>query len=409
MLFIMPKEPNVYSVKKINEYIQGLLASEGIFQNVRIRGEIGTLREWNYGIVYFNLKEEDSVISCSYNPKYSVPLKEPLHDGMEVVVRGSIEGQPKKGTYQLKAVEISKKVDVGQSKEELLKLKMELEELGMFDPAYKQPIPKDVKKVGVVTSETGAVINDIINVAGRRNPFTQIILSPSTVSSNSAVPSIVRGIRKLEEYGVDVIIVGRGGGSQEDLWVYNNREVAQAAFDCRVPIISAVGHDIDYTILDLVADQRAATPSQAAEIAVFDYAQRISLLNNYQSALTSKIKSKLLICKTLLEAKGTALYSKNPKNRINQSKDRLNILSGRMANAMHGIMDQKRYTLNLYIEKLKGLSPLDKLNQGYAYASSNGRTLNSIDNVENGDRIEVFVKDGRVDAVVSGKEKIKYN
>lgn len=399
----MAKEPNIYSVKKINEYIQGLLSQEGIFQDVHIRGEIGTLREWNYGIIYFNLKEEDYVISCSYNPKFGRALKEPLKDGMEVIVRGSIEGQPKKGSYQLKAVEITKKVDVGQTQEELLKLKMELQELGMFDPAYKMPIPSDVKTVGVVTSETGAVINDIINVTKRRNPCTNILLSPSTVSSNSAVPSIVSGIKRLEECGVDVIIVGRGGGSKEDLWVYNNREVAEAAFDCSVPIISAVGHDIDYTILDLVADVRAATPSQAAEIAVYDLGERINKINNYTYSLSSKMNSKIRISKAVLDTKRTALEAKNPIDRVKKSKERMLILNDRLSHAIDKILSRKRYELNIYIEKLKGLSPLDKLNQGYSYVSAHGKTLNSINNVDKGDQIEVFVKDGKIKATVEDK------
>lgn len=404
----MAKEPNIYSVKKINEYIQGLLSQEGIFQNVYIRGEIGTLREWNYGIIYFNLKEDDYIISCSYNPKFGKPLKEAIKDGMEVVVRGSIEGQPKKGTYQLKALEITKTDNIGQSQEELMKLKLELEELGMFDPQYKVPIPIDVKTVGVVTSETGAVINDIINVTKRRNPYTNIILAPSTVSSNNAVPSIVSGIRRLEEYGVDVIIVGRGGGSKEDLWVYNNREVAEAAFNCRVPIISAVGHDIDYTILDLVADQRAATPSQAAEIAVFDLGERIGRINGYEQSLNSKMKSKIRIARTVLDSKRVQLEVKNPITRIEKSKDRMFLLNERLTKAMDKVLSRKRHELEIYIEKLKGLSPLDKLSQGYSYVSHDGKTLTSIENIKTGDNIEVYVKDGRVSATVNDKLSIDY-
>ena len=400
---------NIYSVSKINNYIKRLIDTEGIFHNVKIEGEIGTLNEWKYGIIYFVLKDDESNIQCSYNPNYARKINFKLEKGMKVVLRGDVEVNTKRGEYSFKAVEITKKEEIGHSLEELLKLKAELEALGMFDPAYKRPIPIDCKTIGVVTSETGAVINDIINVTKSRNPYTKIVLAPSTVSTDKAIPSIVNGIKALEKYPVDVIIVGRGGGSDEDLWVYNSREVAEAVFDCSVPVISAVGHDINYSILDLVVDKRAATPSQAAEFAVFDLKTRIDKLKNYENNLKALMNSKIKLQRATLMLKATALKAKNPRKILENRKANLESYNERLRNDMNKVLTKKRHELELYIEKFKGLSPLDKLNQGYAYVSYEGRTLNSIESVKTGDTIEVFVKDGCVSAAVTKTDKLNYD
>lgn len=404
----MDKNEKIYSVSKISSLIQGLLEQEPMFQNLSVKGEVGTLRPWNYGIVYLNLKEGDFVLPCMLTSGCTSKADFKLKEGMTLTLTGSIVTNAKKGSYYLKATSMSNEDSLGDSLKKLLELKNELKELGMFDPQYKIPIPKAIKKLGVVSSETGAVINDIINVTKRRNPYVEIVLAPCLVSGDGATPSIVRGIKKLEAYGCDVIIVGRGGGSSEDLWVYNNREIAEAAFECSVPIVSAVGHEIDYTILDLVADERAATPSQAAEIAVNDISIVFEQLEHYEERIGKAIHSKILLSKTKLNAYYALIKSKSPQHKIQNTKQRRSILEDRIKSLMQGIILDKRHALNLYIERFKGLSPLEKLNQGYAYAESGGKTLNSINNVSKGDEVNIYIRDGLVKTSVIETKDINY-
>lgn len=399
---------NVYSVTKISEYIASLFSQEGIFRNVCVKGEIGTMNRWDHGIIFLNLKEGDCVLPCMLTSHCVASAPFEIKNGMMVTVVGNIVANSKKGSYKLNATQILKDEDLGDSQKNLLKLMEELKEEGLFDPQYKLPIPKTIKTLGFVTSQTGAVINDVINVTFRRNPYIQIVLCPSKVSGEDAVPGIVDGIRRLEEYGADVIIVGRGGGSDEELWVYNNRAIAEAVFGCSVPVISAVGHDIHYTILDLVADARAATPSQAAEMAVFDYYEMRERLEGYEESLRVLMKGKIRLQRSLLDAFAQKLKGKSPQNRLLRDRQRLLHAEERLKSGMDRKVTLKRHTLSLYIEKLKGLSPLDKLNQGYAYVSANGRTLQSIDDVNTGDITRIFVKDGMLVASVTAKERMDY-
>lgn len=399
---------NVYSVSRVNNYIKGLLEQEGICHDICINGEIGTLNEWKYGIKYFVLKDEESQISCSYNPNYAVKIDFALEKGMNVIIRGDVEVNSKRGEYSVKVKEITKQKQIGRSLEELLKLKAELEELGMFDPQYKLPIPTHAKTIGVVTSETGAVINDIINVTKSRNPYTNIILAPSTVSTDRAIPSIVNGIKALEAYPVDVIIVGRGGGSDEDLWVYNSREVAETVFNCSVPVISAVGHDINYSILDLVVDKRAATPSQAAEFAVFDLKKEQEKIDTVKSRITSEMMGKIRLMKSRLETRKQALQGKNPRVILENRKAYVQKLWEDLNRNMKKVLYEKEHRMEIYIEKFKGLSPLDKLSQGYAYASVAGKTLTSVEMVDAGDTVDIFIKDGCVSTSVISKKHMDY-
>jgi len=405
----MEAKKRVYSVSKISTSIQGLFEQEPFFQNVCVKGEIGTLRPWNYGIVYLNLKESDYVLPCMLTSSCTSKADFQLKEGMTVTLEGSIISNPKKGSYYLKAHSMSNGEDLGDALKKLLQLKEELKELGMFDSQYKLPIPKIIKTLGVVSSESGAVINDIINVTKRRNPYVNIVLSPSLVSGEGATPSIVRGIQKLEEYGCDVIIVGRGGGSQEDLWVYNNREIAEAAFNCSVPIVSAVGHEIDFTILDMVADERASTPSQAAEIAVNDIGILFDKFNEFQNRLNNSIHSKIVISKSKINSCASLLKACSPQSKILRYKAKKDMLNERYSVLMHQNLSSYRHKLEIMIEKFKGLSPLDKLNQGYAYVSINGKTLNSVSMAGEGDKVDIFVKDGVVKAMVEGTESIDFD
>ena len=260
---------SIYSVGQVNNYIRTMFDQDFMLNKIYIKGEVSNCKYHTSGHIYFSLKDESGTISCVMFAGQRKGLGFAMKNGDKVVAGGSVSVYERDGKYQLYAREITLE-GAGLLYERFLALKKELEEMGMFAPEYKQPIPVWAKKVGIVTAPTGAAVQDIRTVAGRRNPYVQLILYPALVQGEGAKESIVRGIEVLDDYGVDVIIVGRGGGSIEDLWAFNEEEVARAIFNCRTPIISAVGHETDTTIADFAADLRAPTPSAAAELAVAD-------------------------------------------------------------------------------------------------------------------------------------------
>lgn len=404
----MPSKANVYSVSKINSYINGLFLQEGIFRNVHVKGEVGTLNPWNYGIVYLTLKGDGETLKCQLSAECVRLAGFEIKKGMTITLVGNIVANTSQSAYILKANKAINDNNIGKDQEELLKLINELKEEGMFDPQYKRPIPRTVKCLGVVTSETGAVINDIIRVSKERNPYIKIVLSPSKVSGANAVEQMVSSIKQLEEYGVDVIIVGRGGGSDEELWVYNNRMIAEAVFDCSVPVISAVGHEINLSVLDLVADLSVATPSMAAEKAVANIYDEIDRLINYENRLNNTIKAKLSLNRVRIENYANKLKLKSPKASIENKKVYLLSVEEKLRASMMKVLNDKQHSLGIYIEKFKGLSPLDKLSQGYTYTSINDKTLTSISQVNIDDMISVYVKDGILKAKVCDIDEVKY-
>ncbi len=271
---------NIYTVAQVNSYIKNMFTQDFMLQKVRIRGEVSNCKYHTSGHIYFTLKDAKSTISCVMFSSDRVGLPFRMTEGQQVVASGTVDVYERDGKYQLYARQIE--LDgIGALYERYERLKTELAERGMFAEQYKQPIPRYVRKLGVVTAETGAAVRDIINVASRRNPYVQIILYPAIVQGEAAVLSIINGIHAMEAQQVDVMIVGRGGGSIEDLWAFNEEAVAQAIFDCPIPIISAVGHETDVTIADFVADLRAPTPSAAAELAVCDYGQLTEQMAEY--------------------------------------------------------------------------------------------------------------------------------
>lgn len=331
-------------------------------------------------------------------------LRFQMTEGQQVVVSGSVDVYERDGKYQLYAREIQ--LDgAGALYERYEQLKRELEERGMFAAQYKQPIPKYIRTLGVVTAATGAAVRDIINIAGRRNPYVQIILYPAVVQGEAAAPSIVNGIHAMERLGVDVIIVGRGGGSIEDLWAFNEEVVAQAIFDCSIPIISAVGHETDTTIADFVADLRAPTPSAAAELAVCDIEQLQDKLSEYAYTLQHACRRVIGRYRQAVDQYSVRMRYLSPTNMIRTKRVQLLSLEEHLQNAMEEQVRDKRHRLALYVEQMKGLSPLDKLNQGYAYVSdSTGATLTSVKQVSVGEKMTVYVKDGRLNAQVIDKQ-----
>ena len=313
-----------------------------------------------------------------------------------VVVGGNIDVYERDGKYQLYAKQIV--LDgAGLLYEKYERLKRELVEMGMFAPEYKQPIPKYIKTLGVVTAPTGAAVRDIINIATRRNPYIQIILYPAIVQGEQAAESIVNGIHALEHLGVDTMIVGRGGGSIEDLWAFNERIVAQAVFDCKIPVISAVGHETDTTIIDYVADLRAPTPSAAAELAVYDYKQLMERFSNYQDTLRLRMENQIKRKQNELSTYKLHLRYLSPMNQIQEKRTLCMDLEGKLEEAMKRKLTNKKHELALIVERMKGLSPLDKLSQGYAFVeNSQGKVIHDVGQVKEKDLLQIYVKNGTI-------------
>ena len=399
---------NVYTVAQINSYIKNMFTQDYMLRFVMVKGEISNCKYHSSGHIYFTLKDAKGVIACVMFAGNRTGLSFRLEEGQMVVVGGTIDVYERDGKYQLYAKQIT--LDgAGVLYEKYDRMKRKLEEMGMFAPEYKQPIPKYVRTLGVVTAPTGAAVRDIINIATRRNPYIQIIVYPAIVQGDQAVVSIVNGIRALERLGVDVMIVGRGGGSIEDLWAFNEEAVAQAVFDCSIPIISAVGHETDTTITDFVADLRAPTPSAAAELAVYDFAVLLERIAAFGNALNHAMLAQLKKQKNKLEGQRLRLKYLSPVSQIQQKRMYCMDLEGRLTSQMKTALTQQRHRMGLYAEKLKGLSPLEKLHQGYAYIEDiHHRVVNDVRKVKPEDRVEIYVKNGIIQAKVEEAREETY-
>lgn len=399
---------NVYTVAQVNAYIKNMFTEDYMLKSIFVKGEISNCKYHSSGHIYFTLKDEKGIIACVMFAGSRAGLSFKLEEGQQVVVGGTIDVYERDGKYQLYAKQIT--LDgAGLLYEKFDRLKRKLEEMGMFAPEYKQPIPRYIKTLGVVTAPTGAAVRDIINIATRRNPYVQIILYPAIVQGEQAPASIVNGIHALEQLGVDVMIVGRGGGSIEDLWAFNEEIVAQAAFDCSVPIISAVGHETDTTIIDFVADLRAPTPSAAAELAVYDFALFMEKLELYHSTLNHHMEKRLELEKTKLENHKIRFKYLSPANQLQQKRVYCMDLEGQLSALMERCLMENRHKMALLAQQLKGLSPLEKLSQGYAYVENDkGQVLNDIRNVEPEQDIRIYVKNGMVHARTTGVTEVDY-
>lgn len=393
---------NIYTVGQINSYIKNMFAQDFLLSELSVKGEVSNCKYHSSGHIYFTLKDEKGTISCVMFAGNRSGLAFRMSEGMQVVVKGTIDVYERDGKYQMYAKTI-RQDGAGELFERFERLKQELLERGMFAPEYKKPIPRFVKTVGVVTAPTGAAVRDIINIASRRNPYVQILLYPATVQGDTAADSIVRGIHMLEQKQVDVMIVGRGGGSIEDLWAFNEEKVAQAVFDCNVPIISAVGHETDTTIIDYVADLRAPTPSAAAELAVYDVSLLLEQLGSTRISLNRLIQNRIRLVHMRLQALQARLKAGSPMGKIRENRTYALNLEERLCQSMKNRIVRDRHRLALYIEKLKGLSPLDKLNQGYSYVSDEkGKTVTDVNGIHVGDRLHIYVKNGRIETETVG-------
>lgn len=374
-------------------------------QAVFVRGEVSNCKYHSSGHIYFTLKDSKGTVNCVMFAGNRSGLSFRLAEGQQVVVGGNVDVYERDGKYQIYAKQIV--LDgAGLLYEKYERLKRELEEEGMFAQEYKQPIPRYIKTLGVVTADTGAAVRDIIQVAKRRNPYVQIILYPAIVQGEYAVPSIVQGIRALEHMQVDVMIVGRGGGSIEDLWAFNEREVAQAVFDCSVPIISAVGHETDTTIIDFVSDMRAPTPSAAAELAVADIREILQTMENCRNRLNRGMQQRLRKAGESVQGYELRLRYVSPMSRIRDKKLYAATLQERLEERLQKLMQDRRHRLALYIARLKGLSPLEKLSSGYSYVEdAKGNNIRSVKQIQPGEQLVIRMQDGSIEAQVTDVRK----
>ena len=396
---------NAYSVGQVNRYVKNMFTQDFFLQKIYVKGEVSNCKYHTSGHIYFSLKDETGTMSCVMFAGHRRGLAFSMKDGDKVIVGGSVDVYERDGRYQLYAKEITLE-GAGALYERYLALKQELEEMGMFAGEYKQPIPKFIRRLGVVTAPTGAAIQDIRNISYRRNPYLQIILYPALVQGADAAESIVKGIRMLDGLNVDVIIVGRGGGSIEDLWAFNEEIVARAIFECRTPVISAVGHETDFTIADFVADLRAPTPSAAAELAVNDYRSVVESVSVYRQRMYRAMSTRLDFYRSRLANFSTKFGYLSPEYRLREQRQRLADAESSLQNAMEGKLKENRHRLSLYVERFTGLSPLRKLNQGFSYvADQEKRTLTSVKQVKNGDTIYISVTDGTIEAKVNSIKK----
>lgn len=392
---------SVYSVEQVNSYIKNMFTQDFALRRIYVRGEISNCKYHTSGHIYFTLKDASGVLNAVMFRSQRQNLKVHLQNGMRVVAGGSINVYERDGRYQL-YVETAEVDGIGVLYQQYEQLKAQLEEMGMFSPEYKQPIPQFCKRIGIVTAPTGAAIRDIINIATRRNPCVTLYLYPALVQGEYAAASIAAGINYLDEMGLDCIIVGRGGGSLEDLWAFNEEETAYAIFHARTPIISAVGHETDFTIADFVADLRAPTPSAAAELAVFDYLAFQKTVFVRENQLKSAFRNQLERKWSQLETYAHRLSQQDPGHQLLQKKQLIETLKKRLDYGMQNRLQEYKNRAALCAGKLEALSPLKKLSGGFAYISDEtGRAVQSSTELSSGQHIQLQFSDGKVYAKVT--------
>ena len=398
---------NIFSVGQINRYVKNMFTQDFILQKIYVKGEVSNCKYHTSGHIYFSLKDETGVLSCIMFAGHRRGLAFRMKDGDRVVVGGAVDVYERDGRYQLYAKEITLE-GAGALYERFLALKAELEEMGMFAEEYKQPIPHYIHRLGVVTAPTGAAVQDIRNISLRRNPYLQIILYPALVQGEGAADSIVHGIHMLDQAGVDTIIVGRGGGSIEDLWAFNEEEVARAIFDCQTPVISAVGHETDTTIADFVADLRAPTPSAAAELAVADVTAWLQALDEDALQLQRIMQRMIKDARSRLRECELRMRYEKPQQRLMQQKQRLDEYEERLRRAMQSLLEQTRHQLALSEERLRRFSPYEKLESGYGcILTEDGRRIRSVSQVAPGEVVQIYLADGRMTARIQEVKESK--
>lgn len=390
----------VYSVSKVNAYIKNMFMQDFVLNKISVEGEVSNCTYAGSNHIYFTIKDEGGTLSAVMFASQRGGLSFDMKRGQRVTVTGSISCYEKEGRYQLYATKIEE-AGKGELYEKYLKLKEKLEDMGMFDSSYKRRIPGFVQSIGVATAQTGAVINDIRNVSYRRNPYVRIVLAPCLVQGESAPRSIISAIKRLDKMNLDVIIVGRGGGSIEDLYCFNDEELAETIFNTRTPVISAVGHETDFTIADFVADLRAPTPSAAAEIANFVYADYMYTLDSYKNKLDECARRKVDYTKRDLDMLLIRLNTLSPQIKLREQKQRLQNFSKILQNDFKNILENNKNILINMSKRLETVSPLKRLSGGYAYISDkDNKKVLSAATLHQEDEINVFFSDGKIRAKV---------
>lgn len=385
------------SVGEVNNYVKKIVENDFILKNLNVKGEISNLKFHSSGHIYFSLKDENSKINCIMFKNNAVNLDFRLEEGMKVEIKARLGVYHKEGTYQLYCENI-KKAGIGELFEEFHKLKKELSEEGIFDEKYKRALPKYPKRIGIITARTGAAVRDIINVIQRRNKALDIVLYPAKVQGVNAAESIIEGIRYFNnEKSVDVIILGRGGGSIEELWAFNNKELAYEIFNSRIPTVSAVGHEVDFTISDFVSDMRAPTPSAAGELVSPSLQEMINDLLNKKEFLQRAVDRKFLNSKNNVDLLYKGLKSNNPKSIIEKRIKEVNRLEEKLTFLGKRKIDKAKDELVALNSILQTLNPLNTLGRGYSVImDKNSKVINEVSELKKNNMVKVIMKDGSV-------------
>lgn len=398
------QKPRVLSVSQINFYIKSIIENDGSLQFVLVTGEISNLTvHQRSGHIYLSLKDSNSVISAVMFAGNARRLKFRLENGMKVICRGRISVYEPSGRYQL-YIEDMQPDGVGALTLAFEQLKKSLAQKGLFDNAHKKPLPKFPKTIGVITSPTGAAVQDITNIIRRRFPSADIVLAPVLVQGESAPEQLVRAVNKFSASKIaDVVIIGRGGGSAEDLWAFNDEQLAYAVYNCETPIISGVGHETDFTVCDFVADVRASTPSAAAELAVPDRQELMSYYFKQKQYISAMLDRKIKTAQLRLENQQRRMSASSPKLKAEQLEKQLSAKSEKMTRFMNIYISNKENKLIAAKGKLDGLNPLNVLNRGYAIAEKDEKIITSSKQLKDGDDFTVILSDGKINAKVCGE------
>lgn len=398
------QKPRVLSVSQINFYIKSIIENDGSLQFVLVTGEISNLTvHQRSGHIYLSLKDSNSVISAVMFAGNARRLKFRLENGMKVICRGRISVYEPSGRYQL-YIEDMQPDGVGALTLAFEQLKKSLAQKGLFDNAHKKPLPKFPKTIGVITSPTGAAVQDITNIIRRRFPSADIVLAPVLVQGESAPEQLVRAVNKFSASKIaDVVIIGRGGGSAEDLWAFNDEQLAYAVYNCETPIISGVGHETDFTVCDFVADVRASTPSAAAELAVPDRQELMSYYFKQKQYISAMLDRKIKTAQLRLENQQRRMSASSPKLKAEQLEKQLSAKSEKLTRFMNIYISDKENKLIAAKGKLDGLNPLNVLNRGYAIAEKAEKIITSSKQLKDGDDFTVILSDGKINAKVCGE------
>ncbi len=398
------QKPRVLSVSQINFYIKSIIENDGSLQFVLVTGEISNLTvHQRSGHIYLSLKDSNSVISAVMFAGNARRLKFRLENGMKVICRGRISVYEPSGRYQL-YIEDMQPDGVGALTLAFEQLKKSLAQKGLFDNAHKKPLPKFPKTIGVITSPTGAAVQDITNIIRRRFPSADIVLAPVLVQGESAPEQLVRAVNKFSASKIaDVVIIGRGGGSAEDLWAFNDEQLAYAVYNCETPIISGVGHETDFTVCDFVADVRASTPSAAAELAVPDRQELMSYYFKQKQYISAMLDRKIKTAQLRLENQQRRMSASSPKLKAEQLEKQLSAKSEKLIRFMSIYITDKENKLIAAKGKLDGLNPLNVLNRGYAIAEKDEKIITSSKQLKDGDDFTVILSDGKINAKVCGE------